>query len=126
MKFCELPLGQQFEWQGESYSKISPLMARHLGSGEQKLIARATRVRLLETSQSAKPATAVKSGAIDAKRVRAAAHAFHAETGGILKDLTDHLPPEVLEQTQRALAKALESFLAEIEEPESHNSDSAP
>ncbi|MEK8089647.1 hypothetical protein [Thermithiobacillus plumbiphilus] len=62
MKFSELPFGQQFEWQGENYSKVSPLMARQL----------------------------------------------------------------VLEQTQQAIAQALECFLAAVGEPDNRKSDPAP
>lgn len=126
MKFSELSLGQQFEWQGQSYSKISSLMAQQLGSGEQKFIARAARVRLLEAGRITPQVSDEKFGAVDVAKMRLAARAYHTQAGRILEDLTDHLPPEVLERAKRALAQGWERLLAEIEKPDSSKSEPTP
>lgn len=47
MKFHELPIGQQFELDGEVYLKSGPLVASHAQTGKQKFMARSAMVGLL-------------------------------------------------------------------------------
>lgn len=47
MKFYELPIGQQFEIDGEVYLKSSPLVASHAQTGKQKFMVRSAMVGLL-------------------------------------------------------------------------------
>lgn len=44
MKFAELPLGDTFIYQDEPYVKTSPIMARPLDGGEQRLISRSAAI----------------------------------------------------------------------------------
>ncbi|TDX98138.1 hypothetical protein [Thiohalophilus thiocyanatoxydans] len=44
MKFSLLAVGQQFEYQGETYIKSTPLIAHQVDSGEQRLIPRSANV----------------------------------------------------------------------------------
>lgn len=46
MKFPQLPLGQRFLFQGESYVKVGPLTARRERDGENRLIPRSAVVAL--------------------------------------------------------------------------------
>jgi len=46
-KFHQLRPGQRFQWQGETYEKINPLLARNLDSGAQRMVPRSTTVALL-------------------------------------------------------------------------------
>ena len=38
MKFKQLNIGQQFEYQGQTYIKTTPLIAKDIETGDQKLI----------------------------------------------------------------------------------------
>lgn len=42
MKFCDIPVGKAFQYQGEAYIKLTPLVARHEASGEQRFFRRAS------------------------------------------------------------------------------------
>lgn len=44
MKFSLLAVGQQFEYQGETYIKSTPLIAHQVDTGEQRLIPRSAAV----------------------------------------------------------------------------------
>lgn len=44
MKFSLLAVGQQFEYQGETYIKSTPLIAHQVDTGEQRLIPRSANV----------------------------------------------------------------------------------
>ncbi len=44
MKFSLLAVGQQFEYQGETYIKSTPLIAHQVDTGEQRLIPRSATV----------------------------------------------------------------------------------
>lgn len=49
MKFSQLAIGQTFRYQGEAYTKTTPLMARPLhAEGEQRLLPRSAGVELLD------------------------------------------------------------------------------
>lgn len=55
MKFSLLTVGQQFEYQGETFIKSTPLIAHQVDTGEQRLIPRSATV--VSTNQSALPTT---------------------------------------------------------------------
>lgn len=46
MKFCDIPVGKPFQYQGEAYVKITPLVARHEASGEQRFFRRASVIQV--------------------------------------------------------------------------------
>lgn len=52
MKFLQVPLGQRFQFQGESYVKIGPLTARRERDGENRLIPRSALVSLPQPGHS--------------------------------------------------------------------------
>ena len=47
MKFKQLNIGQQFEYQEQTYIKTTPLIAKHSETGEQKLIPRYAELGML-------------------------------------------------------------------------------
>lgn len=58
MKFPQVPLGQRFLFQGESYLKIGPLTARRERDGENRLIPRSALVSLPQAGDSGAAAQA--------------------------------------------------------------------
>ncbi|MDR9436200.1 MAG: hypothetical protein RI563_04945 [Thiohalophilus sp.] len=55
MKFSLLAVGQQFEYQGESYIKSTPLIAHQVDTGEQRLIPRSANVVSADAPVEAQP-----------------------------------------------------------------------
>jgi len=53
IKFTHLQVGQQFEYQGEHYTKVAPLIASNDANGKQRMIPRSANVTV---SQEAAPA----------------------------------------------------------------------
>lgn len=58
IKFLHLQVGQQFEFRGEHYTKVSPLIASNNRDGKQKMIPRAAAVTLADGEKS--PTTTTK------------------------------------------------------------------
>lgn len=54
IKFLHLQIGQQFEFQGDHYTKVAPLIASNNANGTQRMIPRSAAVTLL---QDDKPTT---------------------------------------------------------------------
>ncbi|MDZ7660799.1 hypothetical protein [Thiohalophilus sp.] len=75
MKFSLLAVGQQFEYQGETYIKSTPLIAHQVDTGEQRLIPRSATV-ISDVNPSA-PATD-DSPRIDSREVQQAFAEFEA------------------------------------------------
>ncbi|MFP3873130.1 MAG: hypothetical protein ACLFQT_00845 [Thiohalophilus sp.] len=75
MKFSLLAVGQQFEYQGETYIKSTPLIAHQVDSGEQRLIPRSANV--ISAVMPPAPATD-DSPRIDAREVQQAFAEFEA------------------------------------------------
>ncbi len=48
IKFLHLKVGQQFEFRGEHYTKVAPLIASNDSDGKQKMIPRSALVTLLQ------------------------------------------------------------------------------
>lgn len=46
MKFLHLQVGQQFEYRGEHYTKVAPLIASNNADGSQKMIPRSAAVTI--------------------------------------------------------------------------------
>ena len=54
MKFKQLNIGQEFEYQGKTYIKTTPLIAKHVESGKQKLIPHYIELSIHEDSTPSK------------------------------------------------------------------------
>ena len=50
VKFLHLKVGQQFEFRGDHYTKIAPLIASNDADGKQKMIPRSALVTVLQAS----------------------------------------------------------------------------
>ena len=52
MKFLHLQIGQQFEFRGQHYTKVSPLIASNNSDGKQKMVPRAALVIVAESKDT--------------------------------------------------------------------------
>ena len=105
MKFHELPIGQQFEFEGEVYAKSAPLIASHAQSGKQKFMPRYALVRLAGETMPVAPVR--KSGMIRIEAVDSAFEAFYARC---LREL-ENLPIEKQGAARETLGEARKVFL---------------
>lgn len=105
MKFHEIPIGQQFEFEGEMYAKSAPLIASHAQSGKQKFMPRYAVVRL---AGDVVPAASVqKGGMIHAEAVVLSFDEFYA---CCLREL-ENLPVEKQGAACETLVEARKVFL---------------
>lgn len=109
-KFHQLRPGQRFQWQGETYEKINPLLARSLESGTQRLIPRSTAVTPLDgaTVPTAEPPPA------DPQAVRRAFEDYHRSSLRWLEQQDGS--EEKLNQAREALVRARQRVLAALGE----------
>ena len=105
MKFHELPVGQQFEFEGETYVKSAPLIASHVQSGKQKFMPRYAPVKL---AGEAVPAAPVRKGGMI--RAEAVILAFDEFYGHCLRVL-ENLPVEKQGAARETLGEAHKVFL---------------
>lgn len=52
IKFLQLKIGQQFEFQGEHFTKVAPLIASNDSDGKQRMIPRSAIVNLLDGNRA--------------------------------------------------------------------------
>ena len=98
MKFSELRVGEEFEFNGQRYRKISPLMAASLESKDQQLIRRSSDVTLINTPSAPE---ASQASTLDRETVRASLDEHHAA----LRELvTDHCDEDQLKELQEQLS----------------------
>lgn len=105
LKFHELPIGQQFEFEGEIYAKSAPLVASHAQSGKQKFMPRYAVVRLAGETMPAAPVA--KSGMIRAELVGSAFEEFYACCLAML----ENLPVEKQDAAREEFEQARKVFL---------------
>jgi hypothetical protein len=55
IRFTHLQIGQQFDYQGEHYTKVAPLIASNNANGAQRMIPRSAAVTLLQGDISSTP-----------------------------------------------------------------------
>lgn len=108
MKFHQLRPGQRFQWQGETYEKINPLLARNLDGGGQRLIPRSTSVNVSEGDLPTPPATAART--MDLREIRRAFEDYHHSSLHWLERLDG--AEETTAQARDALERARERFLS--------------
>jgi hypothetical protein len=105
MKFCDIPVGSQFRYQGEVYVKTAPLVARNEASGEQKFFRRASMVQSRSDS--------ILSGPVDAQkqfpytRIHQAMDEFCEEFRRDISDLETIQPIDI----EKILARGRGDFL---------------
>lgn len=108
MKFYELPIGSRFEYQGEEYSKETPLVARNKDNGQKKFMARSALVTVPENT-SIEQATEISDQTLTAETVRDAFEDFYNRCLDNMNQLT--LEQEQSNRMRLDLKKAREHFL---------------
>lgn len=117
IKFTLLPLGENFDYQGERYSKTGPLTASHLQSGRQRMIPRSAMVttRGVEATDAVEPSP---QGRLAASAVIEAFGHYHNGCLDWLKLAEQELSPETSQQIREALEQARLRLLAELKQVE--------
>lgn len=112
MKFQQLKIGQQFEYQGDFYVKSSPLVANHVETGEQKLIPRYAAI--VTTESSSTPDEKKLSRNLNSKQVQIAFDKFYDCYLDSLQQLKPGIEAQAIEPFQNKLDMARQLFLSEL------------
>jgi hypothetical protein len=104
MKFPQLPLGQRFEYQGETLVKVGAMTACNERGGNTRLIPRSAVVTAI-TAQTAPTAAPTP---LATERVQTALSGFEAQWRGVLEELD--------EATRDRVAQVMTSAHAELRE----------
>ena len=113
MKFQQLKIGQQFEYQGDFYVKSSPLVASHAETGEQKLIPRYAAI----VSHRYPPQPLMDKNLarnLNSKQVQIAFNKFYDCYLDSLQQLKPGIEAQALESFQNNLDNARQLFLSEL------------
>ncbi|MBI3772013.1 MAG: hypothetical protein HY272_04885 [Gammaproteobacteria bacterium] len=105
MKFQQLSVGQRFEFEGQVFVKISPLLAQAESSSGQRLLPRSAIVRLLDKGMPS-VAESVKKETLDLAEVSAAVGQFHLDCVASVEILADVVPQERLALVLQAIDEA--------------------
>lgn len=106
MKFMHLQLGQQFEFRGEYYTKVAPLIASNNSSGKQKMIPRSALVTLADDDKASTENTAAEQHPVLALLERYHQSALH-ELQGLENETARSAAIARLERLKAELATAL-------------------
>ena len=117
IKFTLLPLGGNFDYQGERYSKTGPLTASHLQSGRQRMIPLSAMVTTGDDKATGAAAPAPQ-GVLAASAVTEAFEHYHNGCLDWLKLAEQELSPETSERIRDALEQARRRLLAELKQME--------
>lgn len=108
MKFFDLQIGQQFEMEGEVYTRTGPLVASHDASGRQRFMARYMVVRPLNSDTAEAPR---KPDMYSSSHVNQAFEIFHGQCLSLLGQLEAELPSDRLGQIRAQLDQARRTFM---------------
>lgn len=108
MKFVQVTDGQQFEYEGESYTKKGPMMAVN-SKGNSKLLARSAVVKPL-TGTTPDTTAPKKNPQLDMAQVTTALDIFYTICLDLLND-TDHVDKN---EARNKLALARQDFLDKL------------
>lgn len=112
MKFQHLKIGQQFEYQGETYVKSGPLVAHHTKTGQQRFIPRYASI--VVNDASAPPENKKKRSTLDSSQVLMAFDAFYSSVMDSLQALGPDIESRILESVKHRLTMARHQFLNDV------------
>jgi hypothetical protein len=112
MKFHQLRPGQRFQWQGETFEKLNPLLACSTESGTQRMVPRSTPVSVLADGTATPPPAATRQ-IPDTQAIGRAFEDYHRSSLYWLERSDG--TAEAVAQAHQALAMARERFLAVLE-----------
>lgn len=112
MKFMLLPVGARFEFQGEAYTKSSPVIASRDSSGEGRMIPRSAVVRPLAEGEQAEVTQLPEH--VSFESAQDTLETLKKECTGCLdvlgKELPGALRGEARERMERAFSQAHQSL----------------
>ena len=112
MKFQQLRIGQNFQYQGDFYVKSSPLVASHIETSQQKFIPRYASIAVTESFIT--PEDKISSRGLDSEQIRMAFDKFYDCYLDSLQKLQPLTEAQALEFFQNKLDKARQLFLNEF------------
>ena len=112
MKFQHIKIGQQFSYKGETYVKSTPLVASHVGTGEQKLIPRYAAIMVTDTSKISEDKNPTRN--LNSKQVLIAFDTFYDCYLDSLQKLKPEIEAQTLKSFQNKLDNARQLFLNEL------------
>lgn len=113
MKFQQVSVGQRFEFEGQVYVKISPLLAQAESSGGQRLLPRSATVRLLEKEASSVAGPAKKK-ILDSTEIVVAVEQFRLECVASVETLVDVFTQEQLALVLQAVDEAYKKLESKL------------
>lgn len=113
MRFHQLPVGENFTFQGERYTKRNDLMAVHAETGKQQLVKRSAEVEPVSGpgTEAGKPAL---QGNLPADAVLEAFDAFYLDCAQLLADTTPRRSQRA--RIESRLRHARQAFLNKLAE----------
>jgi hypothetical protein len=116
MKFHQVQIGQRFLYKDQAYQKVSPVLARHEESGEQKFLRRADAVQQLAEIDS--PATVSgKRKNIEVKKVSRMFDDFYQQCVSVIEAELAELPAADKEKILAQLQQAGQDFVHKLSRP---------
>ncbi len=113
VKFYLVPIGEQFSFQGQAYTKSGPLTASAEMDGRSKMIPRSANVKLFN---SAEPALqeAVKEKCISANDILTAVNSCHSECIEHLAGIQGEVSDNIFKDTTSKINKAYDKLIYHI------------
>lgn len=113
-KFTQLPIGESFEYQGEQYLKVGPLIGRKLATGQQRMIPRSALVAPLGTTADSETDTAPSQRQLPEAQVLEAFENYHK---GCLEWLllTEETDSALAQRIREAMKLARERFIQDLQ-----------
>lgn len=103
-RFTLITIGDNFEFQGDRYSKTGPLTAINLSNNKQRMIPRSAMVKPVTAGAAVEEERSEKALQLDGERVREAFEHYH---NGCIEWLT-HAEKEMSDETAAQFRQALE------------------
>ena len=99
MKFKLLSIGQNFEYEGETYVKTSPLIASNIKTGQNKMIPRYATLKLLD--QSGNSEQQARKSSLAPEEILTAFNLFYEKCIAILEE-KKVLVPQIKDEMDKA------------------------
>lgn len=112
MKFQHLKIGQQFEYQGETYVKSGPLVSHHCKTGQQKFIPRYATIVVNDAISP--PGNKQRRSPLDSSQVLMAFDTFYSSVMNSLQALGPDIEAQLLESVKHRLTTARHQFLNDV------------
>jgi hypothetical protein len=113
-KFTLIPVGENFEFQGERYSKTGPLTASSVDGKRQRMIPRSAMVKSLSAPEEPETPPAAQCATLDAATTLSAFEQYHNGCLEWLRLAEKELSEETAGQIRAAMDCARTRLLAQL------------